>query len=156
VKLARFFAVFAACATLFLNVAAPPKKAPSAKAKPPAGGTASGKAATKSKAAPKSAARSARRGRYRRAPKRVYAQPAQMLPDANRVKEIQQALVDRGYETPVDGVWGKPSEQALARFQADKKIDGRGKITSLSVISLGLGGPRRETASTAPAPENKR
>jgi len=40
---------------------------------------------------------------------------------------------------------------ALKRFQDEQKIDGAGKINSLSLIALGLG-PKRENLATAKPP----
>ncbi len=75
-----------------------------------------------------------------------------MAPTPDRYREIQQALVNKGYLQPGDvtGVWNQGSIDALRRFQADQKIDSSGKINALSLIALGLG-PRHETASAAAA-----
>jgi hypothetical protein len=80
------------------------------------------------------------------------ARPRQMAPTPDRYREIQQALVNKGYLQPGDvtGVWNQGSIDALRRFQADQKIDSSGKINALSLIALGLG-PRHETASAAAA-----
>lgn len=78
-----------------------------------------------------------------------------MAPTPERYKEIQDALVAKGYLKPEDatGGWNQNSVDALKRFQADQKIESSGKINSLSLIALGLG-PKRDTASTAkPATE---
>jgi peptidoglycan hydrolase-like protein with peptidoglycan-binding domain len=67
-------------------------------------------------------------------------------PSLDRYREIQQALADRGYfRGSVDGMWGPESVDALKRFQQEQKIDDDGKISSLSLIALGLG-PRRNVA----------
>jgi peptidoglycan hydrolase-like protein with peptidoglycan-binding domain len=64
----------------------------------------------------------------------------QTHPTAERYKEIQQALADKGYfKGTVDGTWGDDSVDALKRFQTDHKLDNDGKINSLSLIQLGLG-----------------
>jgi hypothetical protein len=76
----------------------------------------------------------------------------QTHPDADRYQQIQQALADNGYfKGTVDGKWGDDSVAALKQFQTDRKIPNDGKISSLSLIGLGLG-PNRETASAPPAP----
>lgn len=79
----------------------------------------------------------------------------QQQPDEKRVREIQQALNERGYDVEVNGVWGPKSVEALAKFQEQQKItnqSGRGKLDSMTLIALGLG-PKREPpqapASTA-------
>ena len=103
---------------------------------------ASGPAASKtgSKAASRTGAKS-RRNVVARRP------PAQQQPTAERYKEIQQALADKGYfQGPVDGAWSPGSVEALKRFQKDQNLDPDGKIGSLSLIALGLGPKRSEAA----------
>jgi peptidoglycan hydrolase-like protein with peptidoglycan-binding domain len=77
--------------------------------------------------------------------------PTQQQPSADRYKEIQQALADKGYfQGPADGVWNGGSVEALKRFQKDQNLDPDGKIGSLSLIALGLG-PKRSAAAAQPA-----
>ena len=72
----------------------------------------------------------------------VHRTPQQ--PSADRYKEIQQALADKGYfHGDSDGNWGPASVDALKRFQHDQNLVEDGKIGSLSLIALGLG-PKRE------------
>lgn len=72
-------------------------------------------------------------------------------PSPERLKEIQQALAEKGYfQSEPDGTWGPASIDALKRFQRDQKLVEDGKIGSLSLIALGLG-PKHET----PEPEQK-
>jgi peptidoglycan hydrolase-like protein with peptidoglycan-binding domain len=81
---------------------------------------------------------------------------AQQQPTADRYREIQQALADRGYfQGTADGTWGPDSADALRRFQVDQDLDADGKISSLSLIALGLG-PKYENAAvrTSPASES--
>ena len=74
----------------------------------------------------------------------------QTQPTPERYKEIQQALVSKGYLTgEPTGTWNQQSIDALRRFQQDQKLDSTGKIDSLSLIALGLG-PKHETASVKP------
>jgi hypothetical protein len=70
----------------------------------------------------------------------------QMSPTADRYKEIQDALVARGYLSADDatGAWGPVSADALKKFQAEQTIETTGKIDSLSLIALGLG-PKHDT-----------
>jgi len=72
----------------------------------------------------------------------------QMTPTPERYKEIQDALVAKGYLTADDanGTWGQSSSDALKKFQADQNISADGKLNSLSLIALGLG-PKHDTAS---------
>ena len=71
--------------------------------------------------------------------------PRQMAPSPERYKEIQDALVSRGYLQPeqVTGTWDQNSVEGLKRFQAEQKLDSSGKVNSLSLIALGLG-PKHE------------
>jgi peptidoglycan hydrolase-like protein with peptidoglycan-binding domain len=82
---------------------------------------------------------------------------SQAAPTPDRYKEIQQALVDKGYlHGEPNGEWGTDSGEALKRFQADQNLTPDGKINSLSLIAMGLG-PKRMTAQShitpAPVPE---
>ncbi len=71
----------------------------------------------------------------------------QQQPTPERYREIQEALIARGYlEGPATGVWGPESVEALRRFQQDNHLDATGKINSLSLIALGLG-PKRDSAA---------
>lgn len=72
-----------------------------------------------------------------------------MTPTPDRYKLIQEALVAKGYPagTP-DGTWGPRWADALKQFQRDKNLpEPSGKVTSLSLITLGLG-PKREAAGS--------
>lgn len=63
-----------------------------------------------------------------------------MGPTPERYKEIQQALVDKGYlKSEPNGVWDAQSTDALMRFQTDKNLSPTGKLSSASLIALGLG-----------------
>jgi hypothetical protein len=76
----------------------------------------------------------------------------QLSPTPERYKEIQQALISKGYlQGEPTGTWGPDSVEALKRFQQDQKIETTGKINSLSLIALGLG-PKRETATAVKPP----
>jgi Putative peptidoglycan binding domain len=78
----------------------------------------------------------------------------QLAPTPERYREIQQALVAKGYLKAEDatGGWNQNSLDALKKFQADQNIESTGKINSLSLIALGLG-PKRDTASAKPVTE---
>lgn len=86
-----------------------------------------------------------------------YRRSTQREPDAERYKEIQQSLADKGYFAgPVNGTWNADSVEALKRFQRDENIGDDGKLGSLSLIALGLG-PKRgtekpENSETSPTP----
>lgn len=76
----------------------------------------------------------------------------QMAPSSDRYKEIQQALVAKGYlqVEQATGVWDQNSVDALKRFQLAQNLDASGKINSLSLIALGLG-PKHDSAATQAA-----
>jgi peptidoglycan hydrolase-like protein with peptidoglycan-binding domain len=64
----------------------------------------------------------------------------QMSPSSDRYKEIQEALAAKGYlKSPATGVWDQDSQEAMRKFQADQNLDANGKLTSRTLISLGLG-----------------
>jgi len=84
----------------------------------------------------------------------VAAHPRQMQPTPERYHEIQEALVAKGYLRPeqATGAWDQSSIDALKRFQAEQKLDATGKITSMSLIALGLG-PLHDSAPLPAAPQ---
>jgi hypothetical protein len=157
--LATVLAVFAAepvkKAAPQTTTKAPPKAAPkatTAKAAPKAAGKTaapvarSGKAtapATKTGARTTPAANRAggsKTGARRPAPTVARSQPRQIQPSSDRYKEIQAALVQKGYLSgEPTGVWDPDSIDALKRFQEDQKLDVTGKLSARSLISLGLG-----------------
>jgi peptidoglycan hydrolase-like protein with peptidoglycan-binding domain len=79
----------------------------------------------------------------------IVRRPTQQQPSPDRYKEIQQALLDKGYFSGMpDGNWGPESVDALKRFQKDQNLDVDGKLGALSLMALGLG-PKRGTAAVA-------
>jgi hypothetical protein len=110
------------------------------------------------KATPQTTARSTTKPVARRKSSKPVKKPvvasrrwAQQQPTPERLKEIQQALAERGYfRGDPNGTWGPESIDSLKRFQRDQSLVEDGKIGSLSLIALGLG-PRR--AAPDPAPE---
>jgi peptidoglycan hydrolase-like protein with peptidoglycan-binding domain len=75
----------------------------------------------------------------------------QLAPTADRYKEIQSALANKGYlNQPANGIWDPQSAEALRRFQQDQNLEPSGKLNSLSLIALGLGA-KRTTMAAAPA-----
>ena len=77
----------------------------------------------------------------------------QLAPTADRYKEIQSALANKGYlNQPANGVWDPQSAEALRHFQQDQNLEPTGKLNSLSLIALGLGAKRTTLASGSVAP----
>jgi peptidoglycan hydrolase-like protein with peptidoglycan-binding domain len=75
-----------------------------------------------------------------------------VTPTPERYKEIQKALADKGYlKSEPNGVWDAQSIDALRQFQTDQKLSVTGRISSASLIGLGLG-PNAATAETRSAP----
>jgi peptidoglycan hydrolase-like protein with peptidoglycan-binding domain len=87
----------------------------------------------------------------KRRPSAVRASPgwraSQQAPTPDRYKEIQQALMQRGYLSgAASGVWSMESMEAMKRFQRDQNLTPSGKPSSLSLIALGLG-PKRDLST---------
>ncbi len=133
------------------------------------------KASTTSKATAKKGTSTARKGTATTAQKgkattarrsskygsrRVAAAPprprGQIVPTPERYKEIQQALLDRGFlSSPPTGIWGPESAQALKTFQQNQKLQPTGKLDSMTIIALGLGPKRNATAQVRPNNDNR-
>ncbi len=106
--------------------------------------------ATASAAKTKAGAARGKRGK-RGTKKAVAHRYTQQAPAPERYKEIQQALADKGYyKGEVNGAWGPESVEALRNYQREQKLEGDGKLTSLSLIGLGLGPKRPLTAKADP------
>jgi len=76
-----------------------------------------------------------------------------MAPTPERYREIQQALADKGYlKSEPNGVWDDQSAEALRQFQTDRKLSPTGKLSSASLIALGLGPKTSAAALSQPPP----
>jgi hypothetical protein len=76
----------------------------------------------------------------------------QSAPTPDRYREIQQALIDKGYlKSEANGVWDAPSQDALRQFQTDQKLSPTGKLSAASLIALGLG-PKTSANSVGSPP----
>lgn len=128
-----------------------PAKSTSKKAPTKAGAKSKVGATTKAtgKTAVTATARSKRaKGKAVKTPPAATWRTRQQIPTPDRYKEIQQALVDKGYlKGEPTGVWDADSAGAMQRFQMDQKLTPTGKINAPSLIGLGLG------AKSAGAPE---
>jgi Putative peptidoglycan binding domain len=82
----------------------------------------------------------------------------QLAPSADRYREIQQALVSKGYlqAEQATGTWDQNSMDALKRFQIEQNLEPSGKINSLSLIALGLGPKHDALPAQIAAPEETR
>jgi hypothetical protein len=121
-----------------------PPKTPSSTTRKTTGKTV---ASSKSKSAGKST-------KGKKAPPAATWRTRQQNPTPDRYKEIQQALVDKGYlKGEPSGVWDADSAGALSRFQQDQKITPTGKINAPSLIGLGLGAKSAGAPEAAPLPQ---
>src|ERR1039457_2726626 len=89
----------------------------------------------------------------KKAPVRTTWRNRQTAPTPERYKQIQDALVAKGFLNPegASGTWGQSSADALKKFQAAQNIESTGKIDSLSLIALGLG-PKHDAPAAPPKP----
>lgn len=131
-----------------------PSSYPSAPPKAPAK-----KSAVSSRKKPSAKKRTAgSRSRTRRKGSARARTPSQQQPEPQRIREIQQALSQRGYAVEPNGVWDAATVEALKKFQEDHDIhnlSGRGKLDPLTLIALGLGPAHaRPALSGAGAPQN--
>jgi peptidoglycan hydrolase-like protein with peptidoglycan-binding domain len=114
------------------------------------------KAAAPTKSSSKKRSSSSRKGGKKRTFNRADATPRrsqQRNPTPERYKEIQGALIAKGYlKGPATGVWDADSIGAIKRFQGDQKLDADGKIEALTLIALGLGPKNSPIANNSQAP----
>jgi hypothetical protein len=117
----------------------PAKKAP-AKTNPPSARKSAVKSGSrKSKSAARPVVSSVRSSR-------------QQTPSPERYKEIQQALVNKGYlKSEPTGVWTAESADALRQFQTENNLSPTGKLSAASLISLGLGPKNNNDPVALPA-----
>jgi len=80
-----------------------------------------------------------------------YTRVGQQKPSTERILEIQRALRASGYEPGAEGVWDDRTTDALKRFQRDQSLASDGRLSSLTLIALGLG-PRRGATPPATRP----
>jgi len=113
----------------------PPKTIPKATSKsPPSKTAASAKKGTGTKTG--KASKTGKSTKKNTAPVRR----VQATPTPERYKDIQAALIAKGYlHGEPTGVWDSDSMDAMRRFQTDQKQTPTGKITAPSLIGLGLG-----------------
>jgi hypothetical protein len=137
----------------FAGMAATPKKTTSGKSVKSAVRKAGAKKATSSGPATGKAAKSkVAKGKKAAAPASTW-RTRQQAPTADRYREIQQALVSKGYlKTEPTGVWDGDSINAMQRFQTDQKIPPTGKVNAPSLIGLGLGAKSAGAPEAAPLP----
>jgi hypothetical protein len=85
-------------------------------------------------------------------PRRAAGPPRQTQPSPERYKQIQQALIDKGFlDGEPSGQWDQRSIDALKKFELSQQLKDDGKIDSMALIGLGLG-PKRTPLPTSPLP----
>ena len=136
---------------------APPKKGGTRRAaakRPPGGTKKQASSAARKPATGSNTASAARRGGKKAPVRRATTwRNRQIAPTPERYREIQAALVTKGYLKSEDagGAWNQTSVDALKMFQTEQNLESTGKINSLSLIALGLG-PRREATPPVEKP----
>jgi peptidoglycan hydrolase-like protein with peptidoglycan-binding domain len=116
--------------------------------------TAAGKPAVKQGNAASKGKKSSTRRRTGRKKAATRQARGQQQPEPQRIRQIQQALAERGYAVEPTGVWDAATVEALKRFQEDhniRNLTGRGKLDPLTLIALGLGPPQSRTAPSGTA-----
>lgn len=158
------FLLLGAAAFLGWSAPAAPKKgggissgATKAKARGKSAAATTAKGSKKSASAASARRRTVGRRSTRRRRSDHYAFVGQQRPAPERIQEIEQALASKGFfSNPPDTVWDDSTIDALRRFQQSQNLTADGKLSSLSLIALGLG-PRatalpQSTTTPAPAP----
>jgi hypothetical protein len=60
--------------------------------------------------------------------------------DPTLVRDVQQALNDKGYSAgPTDGQWGPNTEDAVRRFQQTSGLPQTGQLDGTTISALGVG-----------------
>lgn len=105
------------------------------------------------KRSPSQAAAAAKKSGKKSKSRKPRKPASQTAPTPERYQQIQQALLAKGYgPQPANGVWTPDWAAALKHYQQDQKLEATGKLNSLSLITLGLGGAAAvPAASPAPA-----
>ncbi len=77
----------------------------------------------------------------------------QQRPSAERIREIQQALIRAGYlEGKPTGRWDAKSRAAMRRLQEESGLPVTGKLDARSLVKLGLGSKTAGVAAPHPLP----
>ncbi|MCR6633000.1 MAG: peptidoglycan-binding protein [Magnetospirillum sp.] len=85
------------------------------------------------------------------------AAAGQPAASSDLVRDVQRGLATRGYDVgPQDGVYGASTEQALRRFQQDRRLTASGQIDGQTLAALGVIGGASSTASRDYVPTSRR
>ncbi len=81
-----------------------------------------------------------------------YKPAAPAAPTSNRLRDVQLALIERGYlQSDGNSAWNGQCVEALKRFEASQKVRVDGKIDAKMLIALGLG-PKYDSNLSLPVP----
>jgi hypothetical protein len=110
-----------------------------------------GKSSTKTASKP-SSSKSSKKHKSNRSRKSSWRHRGQQKIDAARAREIQQALIREHYLSgEANGVWGKASQEAMERYQADNGWQTKVVPDSRALIKLGLGPDHEDLLNPATA-----
>ena len=85
--------------------------------------------------------------------KKPAAPPRQTQPTSDRFREIQEALIAKGFlEGPATGQWDEKTVEAFKQFERSQNLTDDGKLDSLALIALGLGPKRPESPTQTELP----
>ena len=85
--------------------------------------------------------------------KKPAAPPRQTQPTSDRYREIQEALIAKGFlEGPATGQWDEKTVEAFKQFERSQNLTDDGKLDSLALIALGLGPKRPESPTQTELP----
>ena len=123
------------------------------KAPPPAAAAAKKGSKTKTAAAVRSGKRTVgRRTTVRSRVSDHYSYVGQQRPAPERIQDIERALVDKGFLSAEPDVnWDQASSDAMRRFQQSQNLPADGRLSSLSLIALGLGARQNGVVPAPPA-----
>jgi hypothetical protein len=80
----------------------------------------------------------------------------QEAPDESVVRNVQQALRDKGIDAgPVDGIWGPQTSSGVRQFQKDQGLDTSGQLNSQTLGALGIAGEGSASAGESAKPAAK-
>lgn len=71
---------------------------------------------------------------------------------SHHVSEMQRVLVFRGYEVPVNGIYGPETQEAVKRYQKEMGLPADGVVGDATWFALAFPHPTTTTTTTAPPP----
>ena len=65
--------------------------------------------------------------------------------ESNKVRAVEQQLLNRGYRVNADGIMDKATTDALRRFQERNNLEAVGEINEETLRALNIHQPQKET-----------